>query len=210
LTRDNASKDTMTTAGSHKSKAEGPRLSRDDWFDAAFQEVVEGGFDQARVLIVANRLKVTRGSFYWHFKDHADLISGLTERWHQREIAAYQTLREASVSDPHADLERLLDAALAHAGNNMENMRFELALRGLGRRDAEVAQMLVEVDQMRMRLFTDKFERLIPDATEASNLAALFYLAIVGSYQALSRPSSPPQVKEFLKSIIGKYIIHRR
>jgi len=199
----------MTTAESGKVKLDAPRLGRDDWLDAAFQEVVEGGFDQARVLTVANRLKVTRGSFYWHFKDHADLIAALVARWHHAEAALYRGLRDAQVSDPHADLERLLDAALAHAGDKLENMRFELALRDLGRRDAQVAHMLVEVDQMRMQLFSDKFERLIGDAAEASHVAALFYLAIVGSYQALSRPNSPPQAKDFFKSIIGKYIIHR-
>ncbi len=204
----------MTTAGSDKVKPDAPRLSRDDWLDAAFQEVVEGGFDQARVLTVANRLKVTRGSFYWHFKDHADLISGLVTRWQHGEAALYRDLRHANATDPHPDphidLERLLEAALAHAGDKLENMRFELALRDLGRRDEQVAQMLVDVDQMRMQLFTDKFERLIGDATEATQVAALFYLAVVGSYQALSRPNSPPQAKEFLKGIISKYIIHRR
>lgn len=38
------------------------------------------------------------------------------------------------------------------------DMRFELALRGLGRRDPVVAKMLVEVDAARMTLF----ERQIP------------------------------------------------
>ena len=48
------------------------------------------------------------------------------------------------------------------------------------------------------------------DAKAAIELAALFYLAIVGSHQALSRPVSPPQVKEFLKDIIATYLIHRQ
>ena len=33
----------------------------------------------------------------------------------------------------------MLDAALEHAGVQLENMRFELALRGLGRRTLEIA-----------------------------------------------------------------------
>ena len=41
--------------------------------------------------------------------------------------------------------------------------------------------MLADVDQMRMRLFETKFLRLTDDPKAASDLAALFYLAIVGS-----------------------------
>jgi hypothetical protein len=38
----------------------------------------------------------------------------------------------------------------------------------------------------------------------------LFYLVIAGGHQALSRPTSPPQAKEFLKGIIASYLIHQQ
>lgn len=192
----------------HK-RTDSSRLSRNDWLDAAFNAVVAGGFDHVRVLALADTLGVTRGSFYWHFTDHADLISALLARWREREAASEQLLQAAVTGDPQADLEQLLDAALAHAGVDLENMRFELALRGLGRRDPAVASLLMEVDRMRLRLFESKFQRLTGDPKVAADLAALFYLAIVGSHQALSRPANPPQTQDYLKSIIAHYLIHR-
>ncbi len=189
---------------------ESPRLTRDDWLDAAFLAVVEGGFDKARVLTIADALGVTRGSFYWHFTDHADLLAALLARWKEREIELDKSLRPDVSKDPVVELERLLEKALAHAGTDLENMRFELALRGLGRRDADVAAMLVEVDRARMRLFEYKFQRLTGSSQKATELAALFYLAIVGSYQALSRPSSSHEVKEFLMGVIANYLIHQQ
>lgn len=200
----------MKAATKARKRSEAPRLSREDWLDAAFKAVVEGGFDNARVLVIANALGVTRGSFYWHFTDHADLIAALLARWREREIGIDHALRSELSADPQADLERLLDAALAYAGADLEFMRFELALRGRGRRDPEVARMLLEVDQLRFDLFEQKFMRLTGDKKMAAELAALFYLAIVGSHQALSRPSSPPQAKEHLKGIIAKFLIHRQ
>jgi AcrR family transcriptional regulator len=200
----------MKAAVKPKKRPETVRLTRDDWLDAAFKAVVEGGFDKARVLLLADALGVTRGSFYWHFTDHADLIAALLARWRERETALDRILRSESSAAPQADLERLLDAALAHAGADLENMRFELALRGLGRRDPGVAQMLLEVDQMRFDLFEQKFLRLTQDSKVAGELAALFYLAIVGSHQALSRPSSPPQAKDYLKGLIVNYLIQRQ
>lgn len=195
---------------SSKPKADSCRLTRDDWLDAAFQAVVKGGFDHAKVLTLADALGVTRGSFYWHFADHAELIKALVDRWLAREMEIDQQLQLNALEDPQADLEKLLDAALEHAGVHLENMRFELALRGLGRRSTEVAQMLVEVDQSRMRLFETKFLRLTGDPKAASDLAALFYLAIVGSYQALSRPNSTPQAKAYFKRIISSYLVGKQ
>ncbi len=186
------------------------RLRRNDWLDAAFQAVVDGGFEKVRVLLLADTLGVTRGSFYWHFADRAELVSALLARWHAREVAANAAMSEPSSPDARADLEQLLENALAHAGADLENMRFELALRGLGRRDPVVATMLAEVDAQRMALFTDKFLRYTGDEHKASELAVLFYLAIVGSYQALSRPTNPPQIKQFMQGIIARYLIEQQ
>ena len=192
-----------------KPPAAAPKLTRDDWLDAAFAAVVEGGFDAVRVLTLAQRLGVTRGSFYWHFADHAALLAALLQRWRERELETEMQLRADTSADPRADLERLLQAALAHAGADLENMRFELALRGLGRRDPHVAAMLAEIDGQRMALFVDMFKRLGLDAKSAGELASLFYLCIVGSHQALSRPNNPSRMKEYLHGIIARHLIRR-
>ena len=199
----------MATTKKSGKRSETSRLTRDDWLDAAFNAVVEGGFDNVRVLAIADALGVTRGSFYWHFADHAELVSALIERWRVGEVQSGKGWASTPTADPQTDLDDMLEAALSHAGADLENMRFELALRGLGRRDPVVAKMLLEVDQMRLALFERKFQRLTQDATKAADLAALFYLAIVGSNQALSRPANPPQTKEYLKHIISHYLIQR-
>jgi len=184
-----------------------PRLNQDAWLDAAFAAAVEYGFDGVRVLTLADTLGVTRGSFYWHFKDHAALISALLERWLARETESKQRVENTVTDDPVKDLELLLDAALAHGGEDLSNMRFELALRGLGRRDAQVAALLLKVDQARLALFAKKFVRITADPKTARELATLFYLTIVGSFQALSRPQAAHPTKQYLTDIIGRYLV---
>ena len=70
------------------------------------------------------------------------VVSALLARWRERESAANQAMSAPASPDPRTDLELLLANALAHSGADLENMRFELALRGLGRRDPAVATML--------------------------------------------------------------------
>ena len=150
-----------------KKRSETPKLNRDDWLDAAFNAVAEGGFDNVRVLVIADSLGVTRGSFYWHFTDHPALIAALLARWRERELALNLRLQSGSSGDPKADLEQLLEAALTKADADLRDIRFELALRGLGRRDPALANMLVEVDQGRMELFEQRFLLLTGDALKA-------------------------------------------
>ena len=197
----------MPQTGTARKAPAAARLGQEDWLQAAFQSGVEGGFDKARVLLLAERLRVTRGSFYWHFSDHAQLIEALLARWRVLEQETQQRLMAMESPDPRADLAQVLEAALAHAGPDLENMRFELALRGLGRRDPLVARMLAEVDQERMALFEHKFRRLTRSRKKAAELAALFYLAIVGSYQALSRPGADEWVKAQLVALISGYLV---
>jgi len=186
------------------------RLGRDDWLDAAFDAVVEAGFDNVRVLVIADTLGVTRGSFYWHFADHSMLVSALIERWRTRQVEADRALEALSTGDPKADLLRLLDEAMARGGADFKDMRFELALRDLGRRDPAVAKMLVELDDARRGLIEARFRRLTGDPKAAADLAALFYLTIAGAHQALSRPSSASRASDYIRGVIAEYLIVRQ
>jgi len=191
-------------------KALASRLGRDDWLDAAFRAAVEHGFDGVRVLTLADTLQVTRGSFYWHFKDHATLIDALVERWQARELQAHQGLEQSGSDDPAKALEILLDQALAHGGDDLDNMRFELALRALGRRDANVASLMRSMDELRIALFKRKFMRMVQDDKTAAELATLFYLSVVGSFHALIQPQMPSASKQFFLDIIAKYLVHKQ
>jgi AcrR family transcriptional regulator len=197
----------MTTAKRKRMRPAGPPLTRDDWLAAAYDAVVAGGFDQLLVLQIAKALRVSRGSFYWHFTGQAELQGALLERWRSQQFAVDATLQAQATADPRADLEQILATALAQIGAKQEHVRFELALRGLARRDETVARMLAEVDALRMSLFERKFLQLTGDAHTAAELAALFYLAVVGCYQALSRPGNPPQLKDYLQRLLCTYLI---
>ncbi|MGI9498851.1 MAG: helix-turn-helix domain-containing protein, partial [Geminicoccaceae bacterium] len=54
-----------------------PRLQRDDWIAAALAVLVESGVEAVQITVLAKRLKVTRGSFYWHFENRETLLDAL-------------------------------------------------------------------------------------------------------------------------------------
>ena len=184
------------------------RLTRDDWLDAAFRAAIEGGFSSVRVLSLAKTLGVSRGSFYWHFTDHAELVSALIDRWYQRTIAADTDEPHADLEDPTGPILRILDGAIAHSVEDREHDRFEQALRSVSSKDSTVAALLERVDRSRLQLLHRHYLQLVHDDETARELAALFYLAIVGSHEALNRPSASVKVSNYLKSVIARHLVH--
>ena len=57
------------------------RLSREDWVSAAAERLRERGARTVSVEAIARALGVSKGSFYWHFKDRSALIEALLEGW---------------------------------------------------------------------------------------------------------------------------------
>ncbi|WP_163317770.1 TetR family transcriptional regulator, partial [Enterobacter hormaechei] len=43
-------------------------LSAEDWISAAFRALSQGGAQAIRAEAIARDLKVSKGSFYWHFR----------------------------------------------------------------------------------------------------------------------------------------------
>lgn len=75
----------------------GGALGRADWIKAALKLLVAEGESAVRITRLSEALGVTRGSFYWHFKDRADLLDALLETWERRNTLAIVTaVEEAS------------------------------------------------------------------------------------------------------------------
>ena len=58
-------------------------LGKEDWIAAALTMLVKEGIAAVEITRLANELTVSRGSFYWHFKDRGDLLAALIEEWRQ-------------------------------------------------------------------------------------------------------------------------------
>ena len=55
-----------------------------DWIDAATEVLTERGIDSVRLDALARQLEVTRGSFYWHFRDREELLRRVLQSWRER------------------------------------------------------------------------------------------------------------------------------
>jgi AcrR family transcriptional regulator len=67
-------------------------LSRSHWLKAARLALLKGGVEAVRVEKLALALKVTKGSFYWHFKDRDELLEALLREWEEEKQLVFDLL----------------------------------------------------------------------------------------------------------------------
>ncbi|WP_092011627.1 TetR/AcrR family transcriptional regulator [Marinobacter daqiaonensis] len=161
------------------------QLTRDDWLDAAAGEVAAGGFGNLRVLTLAKKLGVTRGSFYWHFRDHEDLVNSFLDRWRDRRFVELDYMRPKG-ENPEEELHQLLQLLLTDASRNVRRLQVELAVRDFARRNDYAARLVEEVDEARVEQNKLLFRNLGSVEDQVEELATLMYVATIGSQVVLS------------------------
>jgi len=155
------------------------KTQRDAWLEMGFAMLAEGGAENVRIEPLARRLSVTKGGFYWHFKDRADLLAAILARWRDGRVEVIAR-HAAPVGDENADgvLRRLLARYLDQP--NPRGTAIEMAVRDWARHDPAAAEAVAAVDKARLAHVSPLFEALGLEPSEAGARARLFYAYVFG------------------------------
>ena len=162
------------SAGPGAEAAARTALTPETWIEAATEVLVDQGIDHVRVDVLATQLGVTRGSFYWHFRDREDLLRRVLQAWRDRATVALTRRLESARPDPR---EQLHDAAsLPFRGRAAAKAaRIELAIRAWARRDEMAREAVDEADSARLAHHERIFTALGFAPDEARGRAFLMY-----------------------------------
>lgn len=153
-------------------------LSRNDWVDAAWEMLGERGIDGVRVEPLARRLGVTKGSFYWHFKDREDLLESLLDRWFaDREKDARPVLEGDSETDPAERIWALFERVIRRASRSQT-----VSLRLLSHFDPAVAERIAVEDERRLEFLKDQLVALGFAEDEALARGQAYQLMMTGEF----------------------------
>ena len=156
-----------------------PKKTRDDWIRAGTTALAAGGLAAVRVEVLARRLGVTKGSFYWHFETRAALIRAMLEAWEERQTLAIIDEVERGGGDATTRLTAL--SRLTDADSDTDH-DIEMALREAARRDADVAAFVQRVDDRRMAYLRELYADLGYGPIDAEARSLLSYSLLVGDY----------------------------
>lgn len=164
----------------------GWRGTPDLWLDAAYELLVSAGVDAVKVMPLAERLGVSRTSFYWHFADREALLAGLLDRWRAKNTGNLVARCDTAATTITEAMLNLFDCWY---DSGLFDSRLEFALRTWSLTDQAVEAQMAEADQIRIAAITRLFRRFGYSETEADTRARTLYLTQVG-YIALRSSES--------------------
>lgn len=147
------------------------------WVEAALDALASGGPEEIRVEALAARLGVSKGGFYWHFKNRAALLEAMLDHWEQSVVADVVAEVESSAGDPRAKLRHLFEMAATAP----DLLPVELALRDWSRRDEQVAARLHRIDNRRMEYMRTLFGPICADEDDVEARSTLAFSLFIGS-----------------------------
>lgn len=161
---------------SPRARSDADRLGPDAWIDAAYARFRDGGVNAVRVDPLAKDLGITRGSFYWHFKDRAALLNAVLKKWREEETERTIADNEAAGGDAGTRLLRLLHTCSADDG------RLEIGMRDWASRNKAAQDEVRLIDTHRIQYMTDLAEEAGVPSAAAKARCRVAYLAWLGSY----------------------------
>lgn len=149
------------------------RLAKSDWITHGLRTLATEGANGLKVGPMAERLKVSRGSFYWHFRDISDFRSQLLQGWQER--STEQVIRELDALKGEPDrLKHLMKRAFA-ARRDLDR-----AMRSWGAEDKDVARIVASVDARRVAYIAKLLVAAGVDGQRALRRAVFLYWAYLG------------------------------
>lgn len=158
-------------------------LSRDDWIQAASRALTSGGHQAVKVEKIARALKVSKGSFYWHFKNADDLKHMMLKKW--VEIGTNEIIRNADKLALSPQEKLLALGAMITTNRDEEfgsygGVLAEAAFRDWSRFDKDVAKVSRKINKTRLKYIADLFSDLGMDEDESQLNSEIVYSALIG------------------------------
>lgn len=155
------------------------RTPRSQWVNAGLRALARGGPDAVRVESLAETLSVSKGGFYWSFKDRSALLDAMLDKWERIGVDEVIAGVEAEGGDARAKLRRLFGLASA---TGRGRVKIELAMRDWGRHDKAVAKRLRRVDNRRMNYLRSLFAGFCSEEDAVESRSMLVFSLYIGSH----------------------------
>ena len=151
-------------------------LTREAWISGAWDMLGETGLDGVRVEPLAKNLGVTKGSFYWHFKDRQELLDALLDRW----FAIWDDQMSPDIDGNGTAADRIW--ALFESVIRRTTRGQTISLRLLSHKDPDVALRIEVRDAQRLSFLMQRLKEIGFSHEEARVRGQLYQAIMTGEF----------------------------
>jgi len=171
------------------------QLTASDWLDQGLKTLAKDGFTALKAEPLAKAMRVSRGSFYWHFADIAAYHAAILARWH--EVAAEQIIANVEAASKDQDpLALLLRRVFG------ERLTLERAVRTWASVDTAARAAVQAIDRRRLTYVEGLLSQSGLPAEQTRARAQILYWAFLGfalSDQPLPKARQQAALDELLR-----------
>ena len=128
------------------------RLNRQDWLENALTVLSKKGRAELSIQGLSAALGVSRGSFYWHFKDRNHFIHALLKYWYEEFSAGTPAAVERDGGTAEERLARLMRLVY-----DQGLTRHDLTIRSLATLDPQFSRTVRKADRFRLDFIQSLF-----------------------------------------------------
>ncbi|WP_024953311.1 TetR/AcrR family transcriptional regulator [Cobetia crustatorum] len=180
------------------------RGKAEDWLEAAYHQLLDGGVDSVRVMTLAKTLGLSRTSFYWSFKDREALLDALLARWDSTNTAGLTRQCERYAATV---VEAMLNVFDCWLDETLFDSRFELAIRNWAAQNDAVADAVAVADNARITALTQMLIRFEQPEQLANVRARTIYLTQIGYLSMRTQESAAERIgrmAEYVEVFVGE------
>src|ERR1700730_14228837 len=167
------------------------QMDRRAWVEKSLEILASAGVAAIRVEVLARELDVTKGSFYWHFRDRAELLTATIAEWRNRTTTNVVQHLWGQPQDPRTKLRRLWQICFSGRVDNPGG-RLEVAIRQWALHDATVAATVAQNDAERIVFIEELYHEL--GAPDPAGMARLYYFHVLGrNFSSQTSPLRDPR-----------------
>ncbi len=178
------------------------KRTKHDWIKAAVLQLADNNIDAIKVEVLARDLGVSKGSFYWHFKNRAELLQAIITLWQTETDELIVAANNAST--PPARMARLF-GAIEELSVEYGTMEIDTAMFNWSLRDPNVAAIVRTVEHKRVAFIRD----LLLDAgiaePHATFRAEFAYMSFVGFVDRAKRNPALRSAEKLIE--MGQFLI---
>ncbi|QQD17918.1 TetR/AcrR family transcriptional regulator [Spongiibacter nanhainus] len=183
----------MPSTSSSQDSKQDTRLSHSDFVLEAFAIIAEtGSYEQVTIDNLCRRLKVSKGSFYWHFKNRAAMIDSVVEAWSGR-------LHQNIYGDIEKDAKGNASASIRQIVTVWQTSNIaaiDRVMRNWACKDERVSEAVAKADLLILGYLKDKFIALGIDPIEAHRRARLLIAIGIAQPQLTHLPHPTSATEE--------------
>jgi len=159
-------------------------FNREDWLQLALKVLIRDGVERVRVEPLAKELGVTKGSFYWHFKNRDDLLSQILSYWSDEMTAqVFHKITKMEVSPKDKMFALMEEVVIKKRG------KYDSAIRSWAKQSKAVALAVGKIDHLRLEFLSKLFTEIGFSKSQAQIRAQLMYGYMVGEPSIVSHVS---------------------